>query len=304
MLSLINNATPIDLIMKENTPLVSVITPFYNNKMWLEEALESVFNQSYQNLEVIIINDGSKDNIDEVMLKYPNFHFYKTTNNGAGAARNMGIEKALGDYICFLDSDDLWEKEKIEKQIKFMKLHGFVWSHTNYLSFENDSPEKMKILNPDIQGYILPKMLISCGIATPCVMIKADVLKSDNTLRFNQDYKVGEDSAFWIKLAQKYELGYLPDVLTKVRLRGKNAAYDPRLQLQAKAQFYNLVKKNKNFFKNNKDYKAILLGFYMANKLNKTLSYFPENKTPKYIAYLFYAFPYLYLKIALKFLKL
>lgn len=290
--------------MKENSTLVSVIIPFYNNKKWLEEALNSVSNQSYQNLEVIIINDGSTENIDDLIIEYPNFKFYKTANHGAGAARNTGIAKANGAYLCFLDSDDLWVKDKVEKQLKYMELSGLAWSHTNYLAFENESPDKIKILNPEIQGYILPKMLISCGIATPCVMIKTKLLKSDHSIRFSQDYSVGEDSVLWIKLAEKYELGYLPEVLTKVRLRGGNAAYNPILQLQAKAQFYKLVKNNSNFFKNDIDYKVILFGFYMASKLNGTINYFPKNNIQKYIAYLFYTFPYLYLKFALKLLKL
>ncbi len=82
--------------------LVSVIIPFYSGSFWLDEALESVFNQTYKNLEVILINDGSTEDINYILNKYnQKIRYYYTENNGAAAARNKGIEKASGDYIAF-----------------------------------------------------------------------------------------------------------------------------------------------------------------------------------------------------------
>ena len=295
--------------MNKSISLVSIIIPFYKNIEWLSQALESVRLQTYSNTEVIIVNDGSDEDTSVIEKKFENFLFFKTENKGAGAARNFGIEIANGDYICFLDSDDLWHPRKIEKQLNYMQEEDLVWSHTNYSTFEDEEPKKIIQINTALSGFILPKMLITCPIATPCIMIKADVLKSDSTLRFNDKFKVGEDSFFWINLAEKYYLGHLSESLTKVRLRGSNAAFDVKRQLEAKALLFQTIKNNKKWFKTNMHFFLVKQGFNLANSLYVFLNFtLPESKMSKGLVNnvykLFYAVPYLYLKALLKILKL
>lgn len=295
--------------MNKDFPLVSIVIPFYNNIEWLTQALESVIQQTYTNTEVIIVNDGSKENTSLVEIEFDSFLFFKTENRGAGAARNFGIEIANGDYICFLDSDDLWHPRKIEKQLNYMLEKKLVWSHTNYSTFEEEDPTKILHINTLQSGYILPKMLISCPIATPCMMIKTEVLKSDSTLRFNDKFKVGEDSFFWINLAEKYFLGHLSESLTKVRLRGSNAAFDIKRQLEAKALLFQTIKNNRKWFKKDMHFFLVKQGFNLANSLYVFLNFtLPESKMSKGLVNnvykLFYAVPYLYLKALLKILKL
>jgi glycosyltransferase involved in cell wall biosynthesis len=114
-------------------PLVSVIIPFYKGKEWLEEALDSVKQQTYKNLEIILINDGSNEDISYLISN--DINYYEQNNKGVSSARNIGIGKSTGEFIAFLDSDDLWEKNKIQIQLNEMLKKQYIWSHTNYVKF-------------------------------------------------------------------------------------------------------------------------------------------------------------------------
>ena len=99
------------------TPLVSIIIPTYNSASFITEAIDSCLMQTYTKFEIIVINDGSTDNTDEVVLKYiDKITYIKQENAGAARARNLGIAEAKGDYIAFLDADDLWSEDKIQNK--------------------------------------------------------------------------------------------------------------------------------------------------------------------------------------------
>src|SRR4051812_48333219 len=101
--------------------MISVIIPCYNYGHLIAETIDSIIAQTYQDFQIIVINDGSTDNTEEVVLKYADndsrINYYKYPNSGLGTSRNRGIEKAIGDYIQFLDADDLIEKRKFEIQL-------------------------------------------------------------------------------------------------------------------------------------------------------------------------------------------
>ncbi len=128
-------------------PLVSVVIPFYSGLNWLEEAIESVLKQTYKNIEIIVINDGSKENVSEIVDKYGSYiRLINQENRGPASARNKGIKMASGKYIAFLDSDDLWMPEKLAKQIAFMESGKYIWSQHSYEYFW-DGKNKKKIIN-------------------------------------------------------------------------------------------------------------------------------------------------------------
>ena len=107
-------------------PLVSIITPCYNSEKFIAETIQSVQNQTYQTWEMIIVDDGSRDQteaiVDQIALNDKRIFIYKLEkNSGTGIARNIALQKALGKYIAFLDADDLWKPEKLEKQIRFLQ---------------------------------------------------------------------------------------------------------------------------------------------------------------------------------------
>ena len=114
-------------------PKVSIVIPIYNGSNYMREAIDSALNQTYQNIEVIVVNDGSSDNTEEIALSYGNkIRYYSKENGGVSTALNLGIQKMTGDYFCFLPHDDVFALDKIEKQIRVIKEsnqdEAIVWS--------------------------------------------------------------------------------------------------------------------------------------------------------------------------------
>lgn len=137
--------------------LVSIITPAYNAAAYIAETIESVFAQTYTNWEMLIVNDCSKDNTAEIVQSYAAKDkriklINLKQNSGAAIARNAAIQNAKGRYIAFLDSDDLWKKEKLQKQIQFMQQNGYAFTYTSY--------EHFKETKENIQNQVqIPKSL-------------------------------------------------------------------------------------------------------------------------------------------------
>lgn len=126
--------------------LVSIITPAYNAAAYIAETIESVLAQTYTNWEMLIVNDCSKDNTAEIIESYAAKDkriklINLKQNSGAAVARNTAIQNAKGRYIAFLDSDDLWKKEKLQKQIEFMQQNGYAFTFHNFIMF-NDGMKK------------------------------------------------------------------------------------------------------------------------------------------------------------------
>ena len=121
--------------------LVSIITPAYNAAAYIAETIESVIAQTYTNWEMLIVNDCSKDNTAEIIQNYAAKDkriklINLKQNSGAAVARNTAIQNAKGRYIAFLDSDDLWKKEKLQKQIQFMQQNGYAFIYSSYEHFK------------------------------------------------------------------------------------------------------------------------------------------------------------------------
>lgn len=289
-----------------NYKLVSVVIPFYSNVSWLHECVESILNQSYPYHEIIVVNDGSPEDMSDFIRIYGDkiIYIFKE-NRGPASARNIGIDIASGDYIAFLDSDDIWCDRKIEKQVDLMERTKTIWSHTSYSLFHDQEPHKVykKIDLSHYQGMVFLRSLLSSPIATPCVMIKTSYLKENPQLRFAEQMRYGEDSYLWVNLAVNNHLSVVPDILTKVRVRGTNAASRARAQLAARAQLWRYISEDRMpcFSKreisriikaafiicSNADY--ILVTLERKKVFNKTLI---EN-----LSKILYSFPYAVFKI-------
>lgn len=237
-----------NLHMQNESIKISVIIPFFKGKEWLDDALKSVLSQTYQNLEILVINDGSIEDIADLESKFnKQVSFFNVTNSGAASARNIGISKSTGVYVAFLDSDDIWENTKVEVQLKYMEKNDFVWSHTDYTRFKADTTNHVYV-RAALMGHIFPKCLVWNPIATPCVMVRKDILISDN-LGFEVGKKDGEDNYLWEKLGERYQLGYIPSALSKVRMHGKNSAFQAHIQLKGRGETANRVRMKKHEFK-------------------------------------------------------
>ena len=253
--------------------LVSVIIPFYNNKKWLGEAIASVVAQTERNFEIIIVNDGSKEKIEDVIaICNSKIKVINTENRGAANARNTGIMQSRGKYLAFLDSDDLWLPNKLEKQVQFMQLNNYKWSHTDYTRFDNYR-KFVKYVHCNLAGNIFPKCLVWNPIATPCVMIEREIIIHNN-LGFASGKKVGEDNFFWEQMGKIADLGHLEEALTYVRIHGKNTAYNAMLQLRGRGDLVSNIKSNKESFRTNFTYFYLLLIIYFCKYSFQTIERF------------------------------
>lgn len=281
-------------------PLVSVIIPFYKGADWLREAIESVFSQTYVDYEIIVVNDGSDEDISLLLEQYGNrIKYVYQQNAGPGKARNTGLSLAEGEYIALLDSDDLWLPEKLEEQISFMEANPqIMWSHTCYetFGFGDDKIVDTSYFN----GVVYPACFVSCPVATPCVVIRKEVFDENDYLRFSETMRFGQDFYLWVLLAQRYEPGVINKVLSKVRMRGGNAAKRAYVMLKSKKEIINNLKKT-GFIDVNQlplsirfPYKWCSIGFDVITCLEKVIK---NKKVIEFISKVIYICPYVLLKI-------
>lgn len=205
---------------------VSVIIPFFNRPEDTINSIKSVQAQTYKNIEIILINDASTENISKVheyIEGHKNIKLLNAKNNaGPAAARNNGIRAATGDYIAFLDSDDEFLENKIELQLSEMLKHNTDISYTSYIKRSNGVDTIMS--GHDVSGVVVPRMISSCPIATPAVMVRRKIL-IDEGMFFNESIRIGEDTCFWLELAKRHEIFLIEKPLTIVNANELSSAY-------------------------------------------------------------------------------
>ena len=217
-------------------PLVSVVIPFYRGADWLCEAVDSVLMQDYDNIEVIVVNDGSPEDDAAFCERYADrVRYVRKENGGPASARNEGLRLAEGEYIAFLDSDDLWLPGKLMFQLQKMREYGAMWSYTDYETFGKGLPTQTKRMFPDRAEGLYPDF--SMYIGTPTVMVSSAFLR-EHGLRFDSDLRYGQDALLWEQLSSLAPSLYLPNVLARVRLRGANAGSRAAVQLHARVEIY------------------------------------------------------------------
>lgn len=203
-----------------NDKLVSIIIPVYNASRFLEETINSIQEQTYSNWEAIFIDDCSSDNSYNLIKKYQKEDkriklIKNKTNSGTAVSRNNGIDHAEGDYLCFLDADDKWHPEKLEKQINFMQELNCEFSFTGY-QFANEkcNPNGKIVSVPNKINY--KQALKNTTIWTSTVMFNMGKLTKDDI--YMPNIKRGQDTATWWKVLKKIEYAYgLNEVLSYYR---------------------------------------------------------------------------------------
>lgn len=181
--------------------LVSVIIPMYNSEKTIKKTIDSVLNQDYKNLEIIVIDDGSEDRSYEIVYTLSQLYtikLIKQENKGPSSARNLGIENSNGKFIAFLDSDDYWMNDKISKQLK-------VFFNNKKIGIVATRVENKKY-HSKLEGITYKKFLFSIrgfNINTPTVMIKREVVKEVGY--FNESMKYSEDAEYWFRILEKYD---------------------------------------------------------------------------------------------------
>ena len=202
--------------------MVSIITPAYNSEKFIAETILSVLAQSYQDWEMIIVDDGSTDRTSEIVSSFQEKdsrikYFYNATNKGSAFSRNLALQNAKGKWIAFLDSDDLWHPEKLEKQIEFMTKNGIHFSYTSYCEIDESSKEKgVLISGPKV---ISEKMMRAyCWPGCLTVMYEAEKIGLIQSV----DLEINEEYAMWIKASKKNDCHLLDENLAKYRRHPKS----------------------------------------------------------------------------------
>ena len=198
--------------------MVSIIIPIYNAKKWIKDTIENILNQTYDNFELILVDDNSKDGTLKILKQYENKNnikiIYLEKNVGPGIARNIGLKYAKGRYICFQDADDLWEKDKLEKQIRFMKRGEYAFSYTGFKYIKENN--KLKTVHiPEKLNY--EEALKDIRILTNSVMFDLEKIDIDLLKMKNIN---AEDIATWFNILKKGYTAYgLDEPLVFYRLR-------------------------------------------------------------------------------------
>ncbi len=204
--------------------LVSIIMPSWNTGRFIAESIQSVLNQTYQNWELIIVDDCSTDNTDNVVALFSDQrirYLHNEVNSGAALTRNRALREAQGEWIAFLDSDDLWKPEKLEKQIAFMVNNHYIFSYHEYVKIDEESkPLNIYVSGPEVvtrrkmYNYGYP------GCLTFMYSAKAFGLIQIKDIKKNNDY------AILLQLCKKADCYLLKENLAEYRIRKKSISHD------------------------------------------------------------------------------
>lgn len=209
-------------------PLISIIMNCYNGSKYLPQALDSVYQQTFKDYEIIFWDNQSTDNSGEIALRYgePLRYFRGEEFLPLGAARNAAIEKASGKYIAFLDCDDIWLPEKLEKQVELLdsnKELGLVYSDT-YVIDKNGNLIKstyFRSIKP-FSGNVFKELFLSNFIPILTVVVRRETLGKVGG--FDPKYVIAEDYDLWLRIAEHYPIDFIEQPLAKYRFHGESAS--------------------------------------------------------------------------------
>lgn len=182
-------------------PKVSVIIPAYNAEKFLERAIRSVLAQTFDDYEIIVVDDGSTDKTAEIAKSFKKVRYFQQEHVYQAAARNKGITEARGEYIAFLDADDEWLPEKLEKQLAFMSNKSLEISYTDSYYLSGDQKVMYSAIAKPYSGAIAEELLRNSFITTNTVIVAREVLNKFGSLSTEPEYLGHEDYELWLRLA-------------------------------------------------------------------------------------------------------
>jgi glycosyltransferase involved in cell wall biosynthesis len=211
-------------------PTISVVIPTRNRAAYLLEALRSVFEQTYRDFEIIVVDDGSTDGTQQALESLVNqktIRYLLRDPKGVSAARNFGIEQAQGKYIAFLDSDDLFLPTKLAKQIQVLQMKpGLGFVHCWFRKFNDDGADLGIRDTSRFQGAVYPQMLLEWSVlmAMPCMLMSKKAIEEAGG--FDEKMTWAEDLDLWRRIARHYEIDLVPEALVKVRVHQSSTTSD------------------------------------------------------------------------------
>ncbi len=205
--------------------LVSVIIPVYNGEKYIGETIESVLSQSYHNWELIIVDDGSTDNLKEIAGHYvkqdPRIKYYYHKNNGVSSARNIGIKESRGDLIALLDADDLWLRENLALKVEKIGKGPYGLVHSDGIIFTDTENDIGQLSG--MEGWLLDDLLLWEGTQVPgpsSILVRKEVIGEVGM--FDENMSTTADKDFFIRVAAKYRIGRVNQPTWKYRVHQDN----------------------------------------------------------------------------------
>ena len=214
--------------MNEFIPRISVILTAYNSESFLKDALESVFRQTLQPTQIVLVDDGSTDGTKDIAQSFDRkvLKYIWQPNQGEGAARNRGIRDASGEWIAFLDADDIWLDDKLQRQIEFVRSHpevGLVSGNKIWWDVEKDSRHLVKYGQVPIQK-LNKELIVSNAVGDPSlVLVKRDLFEKVGL--FRTDLHIGVDWEMWLRIARVTSVGFIDAPLAIYRWHPKNVSH-------------------------------------------------------------------------------
>ena len=234
-------------------PRVSVIIPTYNCARYLSRAIDSVCAQTYKDYEILLVDDGSTDDTKDVAMQYGRKVAYLyQQNRGVSAARNHAISKASGEFLAYLDADDMWYPEKLERQVAFLDTHQECGMVHSEISVINDQDETLHVCfnqetkRPVPQGYCIQALLRRSHIQTLTVVERQKCF--DSVGGFDERLPIAQDYLHWIMIAAEGQaVGYLAEPLGKYRWRTGSLMGSRTRLLEDYVQIYDILLQEKQF---------------------------------------------------------
>jgi glycosyltransferase involved in cell wall biosynthesis len=228
--------------------LISVIITTYNRSIFLSDTLDSIQNQTFQNIEILVIDDGSKSEIaqknNEICNQFSKCTYYYKPNSGQPSSRNYGIERAKGDFIGFCDDDDYWVLNKLEKQLKVLNENpnfDIVVGNIEYIDCNNKSLKNIKSHYPNNHGYVFENFLIKNRTDSVTPLLRKSVFEKSGL--FNANFTLSEDWDFWRKVSYHHKFYAIDEVLAFVRKHNMNMTGQERTHIDG-LELYNKLTKS------------------------------------------------------------
>ena len=272
----------------EAEPLVSVVINYLNGIEFIHEALDSVIKQSYKNWEIILFDNASKDNLNLELRKYESYaskiYYYKNNETvNLASARNQALKETQGEFVAFLDCDDLWHKDKLFKQLREFNNESIGCVYTNYVHFNNNGLRNKAFLKEMPSGDLYNELMFNDFMCFSSLMIRREIFEKTQ-IYFDPVLNFVEDEDFLIRISRDWQFGYVDSVLTEYRMHDNSLTASARLEFRDEEDY--LLEVYREEFNDFNDEKSN----YYRNILQKnravTLWRLGEGKKARRIMYL------------------
>lgn len=224
--------------IKSDEPLITVITPTYNRAQFILDAVQSVVDQDYGNIQHIIVDDGSSDNTKDLINKFIDddvLEYYHQRNQGQSTARNVALSKAKGEYVCFLDSDNVWLPGKLREQVNYLTHHPDIdIVYGDKITIDEQGEEINRFNMTRYSGYIAPQMLKDNCVSMNTAMVRRRCFDELGVMSGKR--KVADDYDLWLRFSSKYKFFYIPKYFAKYRVMKDQISSDKRSRFETNEQ--------------------------------------------------------------------